>query len=74
MGGDGSHGVIDVIVIIRSILQSGKRILNILPMLPSCVCYGVEAALVCFLDEQLQDDPDLVGRGFTAPLFKIALV
>jgi hypothetical protein len=38
------------------------------------VCRGVEAALVPFLDERLQINPDLVSRDLTIPLFEIALV
>ncbi len=73
VGGDSCHVVGNVILIIRVVSKGSKRILHI-SVLADRVCRGVEAPLVCSLDEQLQIDPYLVGGDLTIPLFEITLV
>jgi hypothetical protein len=63
------HGIF---VVIR-FFENCKRILHV-SVLTRCVACRVESALIRFLDERLQVDPDFICRRLAVPFFKIALV
>ena len=66
------HCRIGIFVIIQ-FFENCKRILHV-SVLTRCVSCRVESALIRFLDERLQVDPDFICCHLVVPFFKIVLV